>query len=78
MVKIAISINEDIVRKIDRLVKKKIYPSRSRAIQEAVEEKMMREDKDRLAKECLKLDVSEEVVMAEEGMKVELEEWPNF
>ena len=35
-------------------------------------------DKNRLTKECLKLNPSEEAMMAEEEMKAALKEWPNF
>ena len=38
--KIAITMREDLLRKLDRLVRSKAFPSRSRAVQEAVEEKL--------------------------------------
>ena len=76
--KIAITIDDKLVKKLDKLVKKRIFPNRSRAIQEAVTEKLSRLDKSRLAKECLKLDKSAEQKMAEEGMTAELESWPEY
>jgi metal-responsive CopG/Arc/MetJ family transcriptional regulator len=76
--KIAITIDNKLVEKIDKLVKKRVFPNRSRAIQEAVAEKLSRLDKSRLAKECLKLDKSAEQKMAEEGMTAELESWPEY
>ena len=54
--KIAITIDQNILARVDRLVSQHIFPNRSRAIQEAVEEKLKRFDKSRLARECAKLD----------------------
>jgi len=76
--KIAISIDEHILKEIDRLVQKKIYPNRSRAIQEAVQDKIKRISKSRLALECAKLDSDEEIQLAEEGMDREVNEWPKY
>lgn len=76
--KIAISIDEHILKEIDRLVQKKIYPNRSRAIQEAVQDKIERISKSRLARECAKLDSDEEIQLAEEGMDTKVNEWPKY
>ena len=38
--KIAISLDEGTVDRLDRLVRERIFPNRSQAIQEAVEEKL--------------------------------------
>jgi Arc/MetJ-type ribon-helix-helix transcriptional regulator len=76
--KIAISIDDQLVKKIDRMVRNRIFPSRSRAIQEAVEEKIIRIDKSRLARECAKLDPSFEKHLAEEGITQDLEKWPEY
>ncbi|MCX6339491.1 MAG: ribbon-helix-helix domain-containing protein [Candidatus Aureabacteria bacterium] len=76
--KIAITIQEKLLHKLDRLVKLRIFPSRSRAVQEAVEEKLTRIDRSRLARECAKLDPAFEKAMAEEGFPTEIEEWPKY
>ena len=76
--KIAITLDEKTVNRLDELVKSKIYPNRSRAIQEAVSEKLMRMEKSRLARECSKLDPEFEQNLAEEGFSSELEEWPEY
>ncbi len=76
--KIAITLEEDLVDTLDRLVKKHTFSNRSRAIQEAVEEKLARMDKTRLAKECSKLDCRFEQALAEEGFSQELGEWPKY
>ena len=76
--KIAITIEHNTLSKLDQLVKRKVYPSRSKAIQEAVQEKLDKLDRTRLARECAKLDIEEERALAEEGMSEELSEWPEY
>src|SRR5579885_3081136 len=54
--KVAISIDQRLLRRVDTLVRQKAFASRSRAIQQAVEEKLARLDRSRLARECAKLE----------------------
>jgi metal-responsive CopG/Arc/MetJ family transcriptional regulator len=65
--KIAISIDLNFLERIDSLVRKKIFPNRSKAIQEAVKEEIAALDKRRLALECAKLDPTLEQALADEG-----------
>ncbi|WP_373500610.1 ribbon-helix-helix domain-containing protein [Desulfococcus sp.] len=76
--KIAITIDDKILKQIDILVKSKYFKNRSKAIQEAVTEKLVRLGKTRLAQECAKLDPKLEQSIAEEGFSVEMEEWPEY
>jgi len=76
--KVTISIDSGLLKKIDRLVKAKVFPSRSRAIQEAVSEKVERMDQNRLARECAKLDIKEEQAMADLGLASEVAEWQPY
>ena len=76
--KIAITIDDNTLKRLDILVKSKFFPNRSKAIQEAVTEKLMRIEKSRLARECAKLDPDFEQSLAEEGFSSELEEWPEY
>jgi len=76
--KVAISINKQTLSRLDSLVRRHVFTNRSRAIQEAVEEKLNRLERTRLAEECAKLDVAAEKMMAEEGMSVELTQWPEY
>ena len=62
--KVAVTIQEGVLKRLDRLVRNSVYPSRSRIIQEAVEEKLARLDRSRLARECAKLDPKEERELA--------------
>jgi Arc/MetJ-type ribon-helix-helix transcriptional regulator len=76
--KIAITLDKNMLKQIDILVKSNFFPNRSRAIQEAVAEKLMRLEKSRLAQECAKLDPDFEQSLAEEGFSSELEQWPEY
>lgn len=73
-----VSQRRGIASKIDGLVRKNIFPNRSRAIQEAVKDKIEKISKTRLARECAKLHSEEEIGIAEEGMDLEFDEWPEY
>ena len=76
--KIAITIDDKLLKQLDMLVKSKVYPNRSKAIQEAVAEKLQRLERTRLVQECAKLDPVCEQNMAEEGLSMEMDEWPEY
>jgi metal-responsive CopG/Arc/MetJ family transcriptional regulator len=76
--KIAISIDRGTLLRLDRLVSQKVFPSRSNAIQVAIQEKIERLDRVRLARECAKLDPREEQALAEEDMAQEAGQWPEY
>ena len=66
--KVAISLDEFTLNRLDKLVKKRVFPNRSQAIEEAVAEKLARLERSRLAQECSKLDPAFEKALAEEGL----------
>ncbi len=66
--KIAITLDEEYIEQIDKLVSKHIFQSRSQAVQKAVGDKLQRMKRSRLAKECAKVDPAFEKAMAEEGL----------
>jgi Arc/MetJ-type ribon-helix-helix transcriptional regulator len=76
--KIAITIDQGTLLRLDRLVTQKVFPSRSNAIQVAIQEKIERLDRTRLARECAKLDPRAEQALAEEGMAQESAQWPEY
>jgi metal-responsive CopG/Arc/MetJ family transcriptional regulator len=78
MTKVAISMDETLLQRLDRLVKTRSFRSRSQMVQEAVSEKINRLDKSALAKECAKLDKKFEQAMADEGLATEIATWPKF
>jgi len=67
-----------LLRRIDALVTKNVFRSRSEAIQAAVSEKLQRLDRTRLARECAKLSRKEEQEMADSGLAADLKEWPEY
>ena len=76
--KIAITLDDEIVVRIDTLVRQRTYPNRSQAIEDAVRDKLTRLDRSRLATEVSKLDPSFERSLAEEGLSLDREEWPGY
>ncbi len=76
--RVAITLNQHLLARLDRLVYERSFASRSQAIQEAVQEKLERLDRGRLARECAKLDPEAEQRLAEEGMSAEVETWPEY
>ena len=76
--KIAISLDQRALAQIDQLVRSGSFPSRSRVIQEALEEKLDRIKRGRLARECAKLDPVAEKALAEEGIGEEVGAWPEY
>lgn len=76
--KVTISLDSKVLRKVDRLVRSKTFPSRSRAVQAAIEEKLERMNRTRLAIECEKLDVAAEQKMADEGLTTDVVSWPEY
>ena len=76
--KVTISIDQNLLKKVDSLVKARAFNSRSEAIQTAVREKIVRIDRSRLARECSKLDMAYEQALADEGLGADFEEWPEY
>jgi Arc/MetJ-type ribon-helix-helix transcriptional regulator len=77
-VKVAITLEQEVLRQVDALVSQRVFPNRSRAIQAAVQEKIDRLAGGRLAAECAKLDPQLERALAEEGLDPDVSLWPEF
>jgi metal-responsive CopG/Arc/MetJ family transcriptional regulator len=76
--KIAVTIDQELLSRLDRLVQKRRFLNRSRAVEEALRDKLDRLDRRRLARECAKLDPEVEQQFAEEGLAQELPSWPEY
>lgn len=76
--KIAISIDPALLKRVDALVTRKVFRSRSEIFQVAVAEQMERLDDDAFSRECSKLDPSEEQAIADLGLSTDLTEWPAY
>ena len=77
-IKIAIALDPEILARLDQYVEETEFPSRSQAVQAAIEEKLARRERTRLARECAKLDPVFEKALAEEGLSQDLAEWPAY
>jgi metal-responsive CopG/Arc/MetJ family transcriptional regulator len=76
--KVAVTIDSELLAQVDRLVAQQVFPNRSKAIQEALQDKLTRMHRSRLARESAKLDPQIEQSLAEEGMDQELDTWPVY
>ncbi len=76
--KIAITLEEESIADLDRLVSEHVFQNRSQAIQDAISDKLRRMKRGRLAKECAKLDPAFEKAIAEEGLAGDMSEWPEY
>ncbi len=76
--KVALTLESDLVGRVDALVAERRYRSRSQAIEVALAEKLERLARTRLARECSKLDPAEEKALAEEDLAGALETWPEY
>ena len=76
--KIAITLDDDSVGELDRLVEAGVFQSRSQAIQKAVDEQIARMKRVRLAQESAKLEPSAEKAMSEEGLAEDTHDWPEY
>jgi Arc/MetJ-type ribon-helix-helix transcriptional regulator len=75
--KIAITVDEQALAEIDRLVGEGVFPNRSKAIESAVQERIAKLHRSRLAHECAKLNKADEQSFADEGYAGE-NEWPEY
>lgn len=76
--KIAITIDKGILSRLDLLVKARVFPNRSKAVQEAIKEKLNKIEHNRFEVECSKLNPEFEQALADEGISSEIEEWPEY
>ena len=76
--KVALTLDERVLARVDRLVRAGAYPNRSVAVEAALRDKLERLDRTRLARECARLDPELERGLAEEGLGEDLGEWPAY
>ncbi|MBN2243479.1 MAG: CopG family transcriptional regulator [Acidobacteria bacterium] len=76
--KVASTIDGKTLKRVDRLVKEHVFPDRSKAIQEAVQDTIDRLEKNRLARESANLDPKNEPAPADEGISEDANEWPEY
>jgi len=76
--KVALTIEADLLDRVDDLVARQRFRNRSQAVETALAEKLDRLARRRLAEECAKLDPAEEQRLADEGLAASSESWPEY
>ncbi|MDP1574512.1 MAG: ribbon-helix-helix domain-containing protein [Coxiellaceae bacterium] len=76
--KIAISIDQLLLKKLDYWVKQEKFENRSQAIQLAIEASIVDLEQHALSCECEKLNRKEEQKIAEEGLSGDADAWEKF
>ena len=76
--KVAVSIDHNLLEQLDSLVNNKIFPSRGKAIEEAVRKMVYSVQHTILERECRKLNIEEERALAEEGLSRGNDLWPEY
>lgn len=76
--KVAVTIDTELLAQVDQLVAQQVFPNRSKAIQAALQDKLTRMRRNRLARESAKLYPQQEQALAEEGIDQELATWPEY
>jgi metal-responsive CopG/Arc/MetJ family transcriptional regulator len=76
--KVAITLDAELLERVDELVARRDFRNRSQAIEAAIAEKLARARRTRLARECAKLDRGEERALAEEGLAGSADSWPEY
>ena len=76
--KVAVTLDSSTLERLDRLVKEARFTNRSQAIEIAVEEKLERLERRRLAEECAKLEPASEKALAELGWEADGAAWPEY
>ena len=76
--KVAVTLDSSVLERLDLLVENAHFANRSQAIEIAVEEKLARLERSRLAEECAKLDPDEEKALADIGLDADVKAWPEY
>ncbi len=76
--KVALTLDAELLERVDELVVKQRFRNRSQAVEAALADKLHRLARTRLARECARLDPKEEQRVANEGLVADLETWPEY
>ncbi len=76
--KVALTLDADLLERVDELVAKRRFRNRSQAIEATLADKIQRLARTRLARESAKLNPKEEQRLAEQGLVDPLDSWPEY
>ncbi|MDO8836097.1 MAG: ribbon-helix-helix domain-containing protein [Vicinamibacterales bacterium] len=76
--KVAVTVDSELLDRVDDLVAARRFANRSQAVESALADTVARLARTRLARECAKLDRREEQALAEEGLAGSRDAWPEY
>jgi Arc/MetJ-type ribon-helix-helix transcriptional regulator len=76
--KVAVTVDADLIDRVDGLVTARHFANRSQAVESALADTVARLTRTRLARECAKVDPREEQALAEEGFAGSRDTWPAY
>lgn len=76
--KVALTLDTELLERVDELVAKQRFRNRSQAVEAALADKVQRLARTRLARESAKLNPKEEKRLADEGLVDALDSWPEY
>ena len=76
--KVALTLDAELVERVDDLVARRRFRSRSQAIEAAPADKLTRLARTRLARESAKLNAKDEKTLADEGLAENFASWPEY
>ena len=76
--KVALTLDADLVERVDELVTRRRFRNRSQAIESALADKLRRLARTRLATESAKLNIRDEKRLADEGLADDFDSWPEY
>jgi metal-responsive CopG/Arc/MetJ family transcriptional regulator len=76
--KVALTLDAELLERVDELVAKQKFRNRSQAIEAALADKLRRLARTRLARESAKLNPADEKRVAEDSLVDALDSWPEY
>ena len=76
--KVALTLDSELLERVDELVAKQRFRNRSQAVEAALADKVQRLARTRLARESAKLNPREEKRLADEVLVDALDSWPEY
>jgi metal-responsive CopG/Arc/MetJ family transcriptional regulator len=76
--KVALTLDRDLLERLDELVERRRFRNRSQAVESALADKLQRLARTRLARESAKLNPREEKRLADEGLAKDFASWPEY
>ena len=76
--KVALTLDSELLERVDELVAKQRFRNRSQAVEAALADKVTRLARTRLARESAKLNPKDEKRLADEGLIDTLDAWPEY